>query len=184
MTSILKVDTIQKADGSAFNFGFGTAGATIQTQYTQFTGTAGPIAMSANTDTALSDLTVSITPSSTSSKILLQTHVFWESSIDDYFYLWMFYRDSTVLKAPVASTRRSGISAGSVAFYTIDVSSTASTAVYQYFDAPSSTSAITYKVGVNSQVASNLYINRTLNDSAAADYERGISYISATEIAG
>jgi hypothetical protein len=160
------------------------AGGVIQVQHTQFIGTSQAIALAANTDTALSDLTVSITPTATSSKILLQTHVFWEGHLYDHGFIWMFFRDSTVLKAPVGGTRRSGISIGSTAYYAADVSSTPSTAVYQYFDSPSSTSAITYKVGVSVLSAGDLYINRTYSPNDGTDYERGISYISATEIAG
>lgn len=158
--------------------------AILQVKYTQFIGTSSQINLSSNTDTALSDLTVSITPTATSSIILLQTHVFFEGSIDDHNFVWMFYRDSTVLKAPVGGSRRSGISAGSTSVYIQDNSSTPSTAVYQYFDAPSSTSAITYKVGINSVTADSLYINRSYSATDSHNYERGISYISATEIAG
>ena len=68
--------------------------------------------------------------------------------------------------------------------YDDDNSSTPSTAVYQYFDTPSTTSAVTYKVGVISDGASTLYINRSAGDADTSGYERGISYISATEIAG
>ena len=161
-----------------------TSGSTIQTQYTQFIVPSSAIALSANTDTALSDLTVSITPTSTSSKILLQTHVFWEGHMYDHGFIWMFFRDSTVLKAPVGGSRRSGISIGTTNYYDNDVSSTPSTAVYQYFDAPATTSAITYKVGVNVLNAGNIFINRTFSANDGTDYERGISYISATEIAG
>ena len=172
-----------KLTGTISNLRFPT-GSIIQTQYTQFIVPSSAIALSANTDTALSDLAVSITPTATSSKILLQTHVFFEGGIDDHSFIWMFYRDSTVLKAAQAGTRRSGISAGSTSVYIQDNSSTPSTAVYQYFDAPSSTSAITYKVGINSVVTDSLYINRSYSDVDTTAYERGISYISATEIAG
>ena len=72
---------------------------------------------------------------------------------------------------------------GSTNYYDNDVSSTPSTAVYQYFDAPATTSAITYKVGVNVLNAGNIFINRTFSANDGTDYERGISYISATEIA-
>ncbi len=158
-------------------------GGIIQMQYTQFTGTASS-AISSNTDTALTDLTVSITPTSTSSKILLQTHVMFEASISDYKINWMFFRDSTVLKAPVSGSRKSIISTTCVSFYDDDNSSTASNAGYQYFDTPSTTSLITYKVGVISDGASTLYLNRTVVDGDSSGYERGVSYISATEIAG
>ena len=52
-----------------------------------------------------------------------------------------------------------------------------------YFDSPSSTSAIAYKLGVNMNGSNNLFINRTINDSNTNGNERGVSWISATEIA-
>ena len=181
MTSILKVDSIQNAAGSVTIPVM--SGGIIQVQYTQFTNTASP-SITSFTDTALTDLTVSITPTATSSKILLQTHVFFENSISDYTVNWMFFRNSTVLKAPIAGSRKSVISASATSFYDDDNSSTPSTAVYQYFDTPSTTSAVTYKVGVITDGASTLYINRSVVDSDSSGYERGVSYISATEIAG
>ena len=159
------------------------SGSVLQVQYTQFTGTASP-AISSSTDTALTDLTVSITPTSTSSKILLQAHVMFEASVSDYKVNWMFFRDSTVLKAPVVGSRKSIISTTCAAFYDDDSSSTPSNAGYQYFDTPSTTSPITYKVGVITDGAATLYLNRTALDSDIIGYERGVSYISATEIAG
>ena len=163
--------------------GYATGGI-IQIQHTQFTGTASPSITNA-TDTALTDLTVSITPTATSSKILLQAHVFFEGSTSDYNWSWMFFRDSTVLKAPIVGSRKSIIAASCASFYDDDNSSTPSTAVYQYFDTPSTTSSVTYKVGVVTTGGnSTLHINKSLTDSGSGGYERGISYISATEIAG
>jgi hypothetical protein len=159
------------------------SGKVLQIQHTQFTGTSSS-SISSTTDTALTDLTVSITPTATSSKILLQVHVCFESSISDYKINWMLFRDSTVLKAPIVGSRKSIIAASCASFYDDDNSSTPSTAVYQYFDTPSTTSSVTYKVGVISDGASTLYINRSVVDGDSSGYERGISYISATEIAG
>ena len=181
MTSILKVDSIQNAAGTV-NMPV-MSGGIIQVQYTQFTGTASQ-SITSTTDTVLTDLTVSITPTSTSSKILLQTHVLFEASISDYKVNWMFFRDSTVLKAPAAGSRKCIISASATSFYDDDNSSTPSSVAYQYFDTPSTTSAVTYKVGVITDGASTLYINRSVLDADSSGYERGVSYISATEIAG
>ena len=163
--------------------GYATGGI-IQIQHTQFTGTASP-SITNTTDTALTDLTVSITPTATSSKILLQAHVFFEGSISDYQWSWMFFRDSTVLKAPAGSGQTSVISSSCISFYDDDNASTPSTAVYQYFDTPSTTSSVTYKVGVVTTGGNaTLHINKSSTDAGSSGYERGISYISATEIAG
>ena len=52
-------------------------GGIIQVQYTQFTGTSRHL-YQRYTDTVLTDLTVNITPASTSSVIHLQSHIFCE----------------------------------------------------------------------------------------------------------
>lgn len=189
MTSVLKVDNIQNSSGTqAINIHSSgliipSAGGTIQTQYTQYTGTFQQV-FSANTDGTLNNLSVNITPTSTSSKILIQAHVTFEGSIYDHDFVWMFFRGSTALKAPVSGSRRSGISMGQTAYYADDRASTASSAVYQYFDEPNTTSQVTYHVGLNCRQAVNVYVNRTKTDTNSTDFERGISYISVTEIAG
>lgn len=162
----------------------GAPGAVLQVQYSQYTGTFYQT-LTANTDTAVANFSVNITPLSTSSKILLQGHVFWEGGLTDHEFIWMFMRGSTALKAPQAgSNRRSGVSIGSTAYYADDKASTPSTAIYQYFDAPITTSQLTYHIGVSSRTGATIYINRSIDDTDSIDHERGISYISAIEIAG
>jgi hypothetical protein len=51
-----------------------------------------------------------------------------------------------------------------------------------YFDTPNTTSAITYKLGVIMNAAQQVYINRTVTENDGANYENGVSWISATEI--
>ena len=71
MTSILKADRVQStSDG----FVLPPAGGVIQTQYTQFTGT-NTVSGSAGADLVVSDLTVNITPISTSSIIRIDAMV-------------------------------------------------------------------------------------------------------------
>lgn len=181
MSSVLKVDSIQTTSGSGFVIP--PAGGIIQMQYTQYTSTFQQ-SFTAGTDGKLNNLSVNITPVSTSSKIFIQSHVTFEGSVVDHEIVWMFFRDDTALKAPTAGSRRSGISMGSTAYYADDRASTGSTAVYQYFDEPNTTSQVTYHVGLMSRIAVNMYINRTKDDTDNAHHERGISYISVTEIAG
>ena len=159
-------------------------GAVLQTQFTQYTGTTS-VSLSTITDTFLTDLTVNITPKSTSSIIKLDTHIFHEWGVASYATesVWFFYRDSTLLRAPVAGNRSSGISMSALSHPT-DSGSTPETAYYSYFDLPSTTSQITYKVGVRVYQSDTLFINRTKNDTNNSNHERGISFISATEIGG
>ena len=56
-----------------------------------------------------------------------------------------------------------------------DQASTPEAAVYSYFDTPSSTSQIAYKVGVVQATGSSAtwYTNRTVTDTNSGIYERG-----------
>ena len=164
----------------------GQAGNIIQMQYTQFTGTS-EVSISAGTDTAVTDLTVNITPTSTSSIIRIDAMLNgeWNTQEATYDNVWFFYRDTTKLSHSAAGNRNVGIAMGtSLAYYSSDSASTPENISYSYFDAPSSTSQITYKVGVKQGNGYNWFINRTVSDTDNASYERGISLISATEIAG
>ena len=161
-------------------------GGIIQVQYTQFTGT-NTVSATANTDTVVTDLTVNITPASTSSVIHLQAHIFLEFGVDasnPFNHTFFFYRDTTKLSHAAAGSRRVGISAATRTYEQVDDNSTPLIARYDYFDTPDTTSTITYKCGVSVQVADTIAINSTIGDTDNAAYERGISFISATEIAG
>ena len=194
MTSILKVDRIESRQ-SGGNVTFGSpidpdgfssnyrSGEIVQVKYTQFTGTN---LITVNGDTALTDLTVDITPTLTSSIIKIEAMVNGEWSDQDGATnsVWFFYRDDTKLSHPVASNRSVGILMGTSITYAVDnEDSTPEHAIYSYFDSPSSTSQITYKVGTVSNTNRTWYLNRTVGNTDANNYERGISLICVTEIA-
>ncbi len=162
-------------------------GGIIQMQYTQFTGTS-LVSLAANTDTPITDLTVNITPSSTSSIIRIEAMVSGEwtnQSAGGTNGVWFFFRDSTKLAAPSAGNRDTGVMIGtSIGYDVSDATSTPEQAHYSYFDTPSTTSQITYKVGVREYAGYDWYLNRTVNDTDSAGHERGTSFICVTEIAG
>lgn len=160
-------------------------GGIIQVQYTQFTGT-NSVSITANTNTVITDLTVNITPASTSSVIHLQAHIFSEFANDasSYNNTLFFFRDTTKLAHSAAGSRNVGISSLTRTYDQPDDQSTPLIGRYDYFDSPSTTSQITYKCGVVSAFTDTLFINRTVGDTDDTAYERGISFISATEIAG
>lgn len=180
----MKADFIQLIDSSGRLIP-AKAGSIIQTQYDQYTGTDTQ-SFSAQTNTALDNLSVSITPTSTSSIIKLEAQVFFEPSntTSEYGNMFFFYRDSTKLGHATAGNRPVGIVNSTTSFYSNNAESTPSMAYLTWYDLPSSTSAITYKVGAWFHTAVTFYLNRTVTDTNGADYERGISLISATEIAG
>ena len=169
-------------------FGSGISGGILQVKYTQIDATS-TISCASNTDTEISVLSVNITPVSTNSIIKIEAMVNgeWGGQAAIYNSAWFFYRDSTKLAAPVASNRNSGILMGtSLSYEASDASSTPENAVYSYFDTPSTTSQITYKVGVRQSESSaiNWNLNRCVADSDVKDQERGISMLCVTEIQG
>ena len=188
MTSLIKVDAIQKLNGSvpkASDLGLNVTGTVLQVQYTQYTSTT-TVSITANTDTALSDLTVNITPQSTSSIIRLDAHIMHEWGRGDAptESMWFFYRDTTKLSAPTSGSRSTGITPSKLSYFDNDATSTPEGVNYTYFDLPSSTSQITYKIGVRNHYGTNLHVNKTSDDHNTTQHERGISFISVTEIGG
>jgi len=181
--SKLYVDEIHpKTTGGTTSIIKPASGSIIQTQYTQLT-TAATQAWSANTATAFSDLTVNITPTSTSSKIKLECHIAGEFASDSatFDHVVFFYRDTTALKfTGSTSGSKVGISAITRTHYAEDDNSTGEVGYFTYFDSPNTTSQITYKLGIVSNIATTFYINTTVNTSD----EYFVSNIAATEIAG
>jgi len=164
------------------------SGGIIQVQRTQFTGT-NSVTCTTGTDIVMTDLTVNITPQSASSVIKLEGMVNgeWDNNAGIYQTVLFFFRDTTKLSAPTAGNRNVGVSLFFSSFNSADTSSTAEgSAAFQYYDTPNTTSQITYKIGMHTSQGGNpiLYLNRTVTDTDSDAFERFISFISATEIAG
>ena len=155
------------------------AGSVLQVVNTTYTGA---FSQTLSYNTKINNVQASITPTNTSSKILIMCHVFWEGSLPDHNMGWFLYRDSTLLRAPTAGSRTPVISMAGTGYYDNDQASTPTTVAIHYFDTPSTTSAITYAPGVYT-TSGTIYINRTVIDADANGYERGISSITLMEIA-
>lgn len=168
------------------------SGSIIQTQYTQFTGT-NTYSATLDVEEILTDLTVNITPNFTNSIIHLQAQVFCEfgtgsgttGSTNNYNHTFYFLRDSTKLAHPAAGSRNVGIGLATRTYEAADTGSTPDFTRFDYFDSPSSTSQITYKVALlTTNVTTSFQLNRTGTDTDNKAYERGVSFIIAQEIAG
>ncbi len=171
------------------------SGSIIQTQvhqedgmtYWAYASAAGNdrLLLAADANDSTSHLSVTITPTSATSKILITASLFFEGEATNaQDYLWLLYRDSTKLGQPNVGSRRGGITATSIGSFTANASSTADSVSYSYYDTPNTTSAITYAVAFNfSSNSGNLFLNRTVDDIDSVSYERGVSTIIAQEIA-
>ena len=187
--STLKVDTIQKTNGSAptlADLSINQTGSVLQVQYFQLDTSQTESISSADTDQAISNFTVNITPKSTSSIIKLEAQLMFETANAPWSTMFFFFRDSTKLRNQQSSpsNRRLGIVVPTIGYHDLENASTAEMAHLGYFDTPSSTSQITYKLGITTNGTNDLFINRTVNDTDSMGYERGVSWLSATEIAG
>ena len=173
--STLKVDNIQTSSGTTYNFIKQVKGASFTDVQT----------MTENTRTDITNLSIDITPSSTSSKMLIMASITYGCTDANLYASGYLMRDSTDIGVgTTASGSRQNISfplnmsgAGYEAFKCYQHSIT-------FLDSPNTTNQVTYKVQVRHDVAGTMYINRSGSD-ANDDYgHRGISTLNIMEIAG
>jgi len=197
MTSILKVDTIQKADGSAAtaaDLGITGAGAIkqlvvhqedrIKTDGHMFssTGTAYQLMSAANAADSTSKMEVTITPTSASSKILISVSCYCEPSHTSHDTIFTLYRNtSTRLGQADDGSRRGGI-ANIVGSLSSNEDSTMDSVNFTFQDSPNTTSATTYTLAFSSSSACNLFLNRTVAYGDSSGIERAVSLMMAQEI--
>jgi len=130
-----------------------------------------------NTWTDISGLSVSITPAATSSKILI-TGTCYGSTLNLGYIRIM--RGSTEIG--------SGTAAGSrvpchISFHASGDGNRAEMMALNYLDSPSTTSATTYKLQWRDE-SGTIYLNRSAADADNAAGGRGVSTITAMEVAG
>ena len=130
--------------------------------------------------TDITGLSVSITPSSTSNKILIMFDVVGATPNLAYVNL---VRNSTTIG--IGETSGSRISCTTGNFSAAGDNNRAFSFSSKYLDSPSTTSATTYKLQIRHESGgASIYINRTVNDNDGATGFRPISTITAMEIQG
>jgi hypothetical protein len=199
MASEVKANKISPATGTAFTFGdsgdtftvpsgatitnSGTAngfggGKVLQVISTEYS----TVGTTTSTTFVTTGLEASITPASTSNKILMMASVSIGGSgaVGDNRCMICFLRNTTELGvAPVVGSRIStarsipSMAGGQMAEESI-----------LYLDSPSSTSAITYKLAYKARSSFTVSLNKSYNDTDNADHERGVSTIVLMEIEG
>ena len=129
-------------------------------------------------------LTLSITPSSSSNKILISWQLFGECGTVDRATYFDMTRGSTVIRGDSEGSSRLGVislmGTGSTADENSNTPST--TIVTDYLDSPAVSTAVTYTVRVSSHGAFTFYINQAAGDANSDVYERGLSWITLKEI--
>ena len=137
-------------------------------------------------------INTSITPTATSSKILVTMYMMGEGTTNDSNFLARITRD---IAGGASGTRLGGVDASNRlgCFQALteghDSGETSTTTTYlnfsNYLDSPNTTSACTYKVFLRASASGQTwYVNRTKDDTDSAAGERGVSYCTLMEVAG
>ena len=125
-------------------------------------------------------LTLNITPTATSSKILFMASV---AGVGTDNAVVQAYRDSTIIAGGDASGSRTQSFTGSL-YNGIFSAPTLMTASINWLDTPSTTSAITYKIKAGAVGGGTLILGRNATDNDDAQHTRSPQVITLMEIAG
>lgn len=146
--STLKVDTIQTTAGAAQEFG--KVLQVVSTYNTDYVSQS----ITANTQTNVTNMSVTITPSSTSSKVLIMVDWAGEFGTSAWDCTMGLKRGTTQIGQPqnTGSTYAGNIGiSGPYGAYQSDNNSTGEFCSFKYLDSPSTTSATTYYVTAGGQ---------------------------------
>jgi hypothetical protein len=165
-------------DGSDWKNSLGVTGGILQVVSTTKTDT---FSVASTTFTEITNLTATITPKSTSSKILIMTAINTGTDQNSVATMHRLMRDTT----PIAV----GDSAGSrIQSTTLRIASSTNTlsvlSSYQFLDSPSTTSPVKYSVQLRGENATTFYVNRTITDTDNTNFARSSSTITLMEVAG
>jgi len=135
----------------------------------------------ANAGSSYTDVTgmsVSITPTVSTSKVLVQVSMVGDGNVGNSSAAWQLVRGSTAINLGDASGSRIQASNGSYSGNSNSVTSI----VMTYLDSPATTSATTYKIQGQALGGTGIYVNRSQGDSNNTSYARYASSITVTEI--
>jgi hypothetical protein len=187
MTGILKVDTIQKNNGTtptASDLGLNVTGSILQTVSTTKTNT---FTSSTNGWIDITDLSVNITPKSSTSKFFITISLGIAASYGssrERSTGFRILRNGSTFSIGESSSNRGGCH-----FRVGDNNSDGNHSrgiTFTIVDTPSTTSTITYKLQSETEDGMTLYINRTVSDENVSDAYglRTASTMTVMEIAG
>ena len=135
--------------------------------------------MASTTYADVTGLSVSITPSSATSKILVMAQVSAMGSVNTALGYGQFVRGSTAIGIGDASGSR--VQSTFVIPFA-GVSSVLFTESPMFLDSPATTSATTYKIQIRSENTNTIYVNRSEQDNNNVAGGRPISSITVMEI--
>jgi hypothetical protein len=168
--------TLPTTSGTVITTGNIPTGQIIQVVSTTKTDTFSSATVNAWTD--ITGLSVSITPSSSSNKIMILSSVQGLNNNSNAYF--RIVRDSTAVGVGTTAGSRSSVSSSNVYASGGNLMVGSS---FQFLDSPSTTSSTTYKIQFITDIATT-YINRTVNDTDALYTGRSQSTITVMEIKG
>ena len=150
---------------------------------TSLTTTASITVTTGGTFVDITGLSVSITPTSNTSKIMIFAQVSASLGADNILALRLV-RDSTAIGVGTSVSSRVAASGG--AYFGTAVMSSSSTQwqnPMQFLDSPATTASTTYKIQVTSNANGQVvYINRSSSDADSIGQFRGVSTITVMEV--
>jgi len=183
---VLKVNTIQLENGNAptaADLGF-AAGSVLQVVTDTFTSTESTSSLASSNSFANSSLSVTITPKSTSSKILVTAMVnVGGPDAGDGSVILRVLRDSTAIGIGDASSNRIRATTGRGSDFFGANSHNCITV--HVVDEPSKTSATTYTIqfAARGTGSRTVFINKSSTDADTTEYQRTASTLTVMEIA-
>ena len=125
-------------------------------------------------------LSATITPRSTSSKILISidSNEDIQTSVTEVYFQVTRNGTPVGIADAAGSRTRNGV-------YLVDRSADEPEIVsYSYLDSPSSTASLTYQLQVRGNTGNSVYINRRATDTDSSTIGRSVSTITLMEVAG
>ena len=134
---------------------------------------------------SVTGFSASITPRSTSSKILVFVAIDGSASTADGHVTFRLMRDASPVGVGDTAGSRTSLTASQTPAYASDNTAVAN-AMKQFLDTPATTSTTTYSVEIHNSTSGTqtLYVNRSGADIDAAQRVRTVSTITLMEVAG
>jgi hypothetical protein len=171
--------TLPAVNGTVLTTGNIPAGSVLQV----FSTTKSDTFTTTNTSyTDVTGLSISITPTSATSRILVFGHIDTGSSADVLVALRLM-RDSTAIGIADAAGSRISASFGRYLGTAAAGIATHVNIPFSFLDSPATTSATTYKIQISSNAGGTLTVNRSSQDGDNSSTYRATSTITVMEIA-
>jgi hypothetical protein len=133
-----------------------------------------------NTFTDVTGLSVNITPTSASNRILVIYSVMSGASSSQGPNIRLVRNSTAIAIGDVAGSRTQTTSAG----FASNTNNLISMHNMNFLDSPATTSSTTYKIQIQSDNSSTQVVNRCVRDDNASYESRGVSTITVMEISG